>query len=75
LIEAATKEIEFLKTYLPKQLSKEEIVAVLDEIFDAIKPTGPKDMGNIMREVTPRVKGKADMKEVSEIIKEKLNNI
>lgn len=73
LIEASTKEIELLKTYLPEQLSSEEIDAILTEVFEALKPTGPKDMGSIMREVTPKVKGKADMKEVSELIKEKLN--
>ena len=75
LIENATKEIELLKTYLPTQLTRDEIDSILNEVFDIVKPTSPKDMGTIMREVTPKVKGKADMKEVSELIKEKLSTL
>lgn len=73
LVENVTKEIEILKEYLPAQLEKEEIESIIDEVFAKVKPTSSKDMGAIMREVTPLVKGKADMKLVSEIIKNKLN--
>ena len=40
-----------------------------------VKPTSPKQMGMIMKEVTPKVKGKFDMGEVSKIIKDRINNI
>lgn len=73
LVENVTKEIKILKEYLPVQLEKEEIETIIDEVFAKVKPTSSKDMGAIMREVTPLVKGKADMKLVSEIIKNKLN--
>lgn len=73
LVENVTKEIIILKEYLPAQLEKEEIEAIIDEVFAKVNPTSSKDMGAIMREVTPLVKGKADMKLVSEIIKNKLN--
>ena len=39
------------------------------------KPSSPKDMGLIMREVTPKLKGKADMAKVSSMIKERLANL
>ena len=42
--------------------------------FDVVKPEGQKDMGKIMKEATAKLKGKADMKEVSNIIREKLNS-
>lgn len=75
LISKTTDEIELLQTYLPKQLTIDEINDILDEIFKKVNPTSNKDMGNIMREVTPLLKGRADMSEVSMMIKERLNNL
>ena len=75
LIEKTNKEIELLQTFLPEQLSSEEIAKILDEVFKKVNPTSEKEMGLIMKEVTPLVKGKADMKEVSNMIKEKLKNL
>lgn len=66
------EEIAILNDYLPVQLTEEEVNAIIDEAFAKINPTSAKEMGLIMREVTPQLKGKADMKKVSEIIKEKL---
>ena len=66
------EEIAILNDYLPVQLTDEEVNAIIDEAFAKINPTSAKEMGLIMREVTPQLKGKADMKKVSEIIKEKL---
>lgn len=72
LIEQTNREIEILKKYLPEQLSEEEITKIVEEVFAKINPTGPSDMGKVMREITPLVKGKADMGIVSSIIKSKL---
>ena len=66
------EEIVILNDYLPVQLTLEEVNAIIDEAFAKVNPTSAKEMGLIMREVTPKLKGKADMKKVSEIIKEKL---
>ena len=75
LIEKTSEEIKLLETYLPEQLSDEEINKILDNAFEKVKPTSNKEMGLIMREVTPLLKGKADMGKVSGIIKERLNNL
>ena len=75
LIEKTNQEIELLQTFLPEQLSSEEIAKILDDVFAKVNPTSEKEMGLIMKEVTPLVKGKADMKEVSNMIKEKLKNL
>ena len=72
LVEKTQKEIYILQSYLPEQLSEEEVVKIIDEIFDVLKPEGARDMGKIMKEVQPKLKGRADMKQVSEIIKSKL---
>ncbi len=72
LSEKTQNEIDILMAYLPEQLSVEEVSKIIDEIFEEIKPEGQKDMGKVMKEATAKLKGKADMKEVSDIIKEKL---
>ena len=72
LIDQTQKEIDILLAYLPEQLSKEEVLKVIDELFEELKPNGQKDMGKVMKEAQAKLKGKADMKEVSTIIREKL---
>lgn len=73
LVDKLLKEIDLLSKYLPKQLTEEEINTEIDKVFDKIKPTSMKDMGLIMKELTPIFKGKADMKTVNEIVRSKLN--
>ena len=72
LIDKTEAEIQVLLAYLPEQLSQEEVVKIIDEIFAEVQPTGPNDMGKVMGEAQARLKGKADMKEVSTIIRERL---
>lgn len=72
LVNALLKEIDIISTYLPEQLSKEEIETEIGKIFDDIKPEGKKDMGKIMKEANLRLKGRADFKLVSEIVNSKL---
>lgn len=72
LIEKTKEEIKILNDYLPEQLSEDEVGAIIDEAFSKVNPTSSKEMGLIMKEVTPKLKGKTDMKKVSEIIKSKL---
>ena len=75
LIDNLTREIELLSKYLPEQLSSEELANIVDNVFNEVKPSSVKDMGAIMKAITPLVKGKADMREVNALIKEKLNNL
>ena len=75
LIEKTNVEIELLSKYLPEQLSHDELMNLIDSVFVKVNPTSAKDMGLIMKELTPLVKGKCDMKEVSLIIKDKLSNL
>lgn len=75
LAEQTQKEIEILNKYMPEQLSKEEILKVIDEAFNTVNPQTQSDMGKLMGFVTPKLKGKADMSFVSKTIKEKLSNL
>ena len=72
LADKTKEEVVILNDYLPVQLSEEEVNVIIDEAFAKINPTSAKEMRLIMKEVTPQLKGKADMKKVSEIIKNKL---
>lgn len=74
LVEQNKKEIEILNKYMPEQLSMEEINKIIDEAFLLIKPTSSKEQGLIMKEITSKLKGRADMSLVSGIIKDRLNN-
>ena len=73
LIDKTQAEIDILMNYLPEQLTEEEVKSVIEEIFAEINPEGQKDMGKVMQAASSKLKGKADMKEVSTIIREKLN--
>ena len=75
LVEQTSKEVEILNKYMPEQLSEEEVIKVIEEAFNELKPEKPSDMGKLMGFLTPKLKGKADMSFVSKTIKEKLANL
>jgi len=75
LINKTNEEINLLLSYLPEQLSEEELVKLIDEVIAKVNPTSQKEMGLVMKEINPLVKGKADMKVVSTMIKDKLANL
>ena len=75
LVEELTKEIEILKSYLPEELSDDELNKIIDEQFNEIKPSSMKDMGKVIKAVSLVVGTRADMSKVSKIVKEKINNL
>jgi uncharacterized protein YqeY len=62
-------KIALYETYLPAQLSREEIEAVVKAAVAETGASGPKDMGAVMAAVRPKTQGKADGKLVSEVVK------
>lgn len=75
LVEQTEKEIDILNEYMPEQLSEDEINKIIEEIFAEVNPQAPSDMGKIMKSLTPKLSGKADMSFVSKIVKEKISNL
>lgn len=73
LIDGIKREIEILLTYLPEQLSPEELSAIVEEAITETGASSMKDMGKIMAAVMPKVKGRADGKMINAIVKEKLS--
>ena len=73
LIDKTNEEIKILEQYMPEQLSEDEINNIIDEIITSINATSIKQMGLVMKEASSKLKGKADMKLVNNIIKSKLS--
>jgi uncharacterized protein YqeY len=73
LVDKTNEEIKILSSYMPEALSEEEVNKVIDEAMLKLNASKISDMGNVMKEVSPLLRGKADMAMVSSIIKSKLN--
>lgn len=74
LVDEANAEINILLSYLPQQLSEEEILQIVKESAIEAGASSIKDMGKVMALVRPKTVGKADGKLVSQIVKDYLNN-
>jgi uncharacterized protein YqeY len=72
LVEQTKKEIDILLEYLPQQLTEDEIQEIVREAVIEVGANSIKEMGRVMAAVQPRVKGRADGKLVSRIVKEQL---
>ena len=66
------KEIEILNVYLPEEMSEEQVLKVIDEVFNELKPTSMRDMGNVMKVLNTKITN-ADMSLVSKLVKERLS--
>lgn len=73
LVEKETRELSVLQSYLPQQLSEEELKAVVKNAAEETGANDLKDMGRVMRLVMERVKGRADGRLVSELVKKVLS--
>lgn len=73
LVENIEKELKILEEYLPEQLEKEEVLNIIDAAINELSASSMKDMKRVMDIVTPKVRARYDMKEVSTLIKEKLS--
>ena len=69
------KEVEILSSYLPEEMSKEEIEKFVDEVIAEINPESIKEMGKVMKRLNEVLANKnADMSLASSLVKEKLNH-
>jgi len=65
-------ELEVVLGYLPKQMSREEVTAAAQALIAEVGAKGPADTGKVMGKLMPQLKGKADGKMISEVVKELL---
>jgi len=69
LVQEAEAEMEVLMKYLPEQLTDEELKEIIGNAIAELKAESMKDMGKVMGAVSPIIKGKADGKTASDIVK------
>jgi len=72
LAEKEKSELDILMTFLPQQLSDDEVRAHVKAVILEVKPQGIKDMGKVIGQVMNRVRGQVDGQAVSRIVKEEL---
>jgi len=72
LAEKEEAEMELLKSYLPPQLSEDEVRDIVKEVVAETGASGMGDMGKVMKGVMPKVKGKAEGRMVNAVVKEVL---
>ena len=72
LTQRALTEIAFLETFLPQQLSEDELAALARETVAEIGAAGPADMGKVMKAMMPKVQGRATGDQVSQAVRKQL---
>jgi uncharacterized protein YqeY len=72
LADKEKQELEILKSYLPPQLSEDEIKKIIEEAVSATGAQEMKDMGRLMKEVSAKIAGQADAKIVSDLVRARL---
>ncbi len=73
LVEKETKEIEILKSYLPKPLSQEEILKIIDQTIEETQASSLKDLGKVMKSVMSKLGGRAEGALINQLVKERLS--
>ena len=72
LLEKEQKELAIISEYLPEQMSEEEVNRIVSEIVERLAATNLKDLGRVMAEAMKTLKGKADGKQVQQLVRSKL---
>jgi len=73
LAQLEESQADFISTYLPKQLTNQEIEAIVSKVIIETKSIGLKDMGKVIGIVVKKIEGRADGKTISNIVKQKLS--
>ncbi len=75
LADIEKEEITVLQQYLPEQMEITELEAVVAEVIASVSASGPQDMGKVMGALKPRIQGRADMGQASQLVKTKLSSL
>jgi uncharacterized protein YqeY len=73
LVEREQAELEILEKYLPKQISRDEIAAVAEQVIIQVGAMGPQDKGKVMGPMMAEIRGKADGRLVNQVVTELLS--
>jgi uncharacterized protein YqeY len=72
LVDKEEAELSILLEYLPQQMSRDEIAAAAREAVEEVGATGPGDKGKVMQKLMPQLKGKAEGRDINDVVTELL---
>ena len=72
LVAREEEELRIIFSYLPEQLSEQELLNLIDDSIAEVEAQSPKDVGKVMKVIMPKVKGRADGKKVNQMVSLKL---
>ena len=75
LVEKEESELSVILSYLPRQMTSEEITDLVQQVVAEVGASGPADMGKVMGAIMPQVRGKAEGREVNAIVQQTLRNL
>ena len=75
LVTKERTELEILKNYLPQEMSVDDLKGLIDTAILKSSVKSMKDMGAVMKVLLPQIAGRADSKQVSDLVKEKLSQL
>ncbi len=75
LVEKEESELAIIMEYMPQQMTRDEISALVQQVIAEVGAAGPGDMGKVMSQIMPQVRGRAEGREVSSIVMETLRSI
>lgn len=73
LAEKEKTQLEIVKSYLPDEMSPDELEQLVDEVIDEVGASDMSDMGDVMDEIMPKVRGRADGSQVNELVRKQLS--
>lgn len=73
LVKKETRELEIISSYLPEALSHDELEEIIEKAIEETSVNSMKEMGKVMGIVMPQVRGRADGKEIQDIVRQKLS--
>ncbi|MFH1583614.1 MAG: GatB/YqeY domain-containing protein [Actinomycetota bacterium] len=75
LADKERKEKEILKTYLPKQITQDELKTMINSIIEEVEAKTVRDLGKVMGKIIPQVTGRADGKVIKDLVFKALSNL
>ncbi len=75
LVDKEQAELSVILAYLPRQMTRDEITDLVQQVVAEVGASGPADMGKVMSAIMPQVRGKAEGREISAIVQQTLRSL